>query len=413
MARERRAAAPGWSHRPGEPAGQSVASPAERRLTLPGGTTAVLPYHEVYAEDAVDPATHLLAERAAELAGQQVVLAGAGSALVAIAAAQAGTRLTVVDTNCAALAYAERALALNRASATCLLLEDLWQLPAAAFDAALAPLKWFPGSRAFELAMAALGQALRSGGTLYVGGCNDRGIEHAATILRALYGTADAVAYRKGCRVLVSRRGAQPPTFTPEPPEVVEVEVRGVRVRLFKQVGIFAGGELDEGTRLLIEALDVRADDRILDLGCGSGVVGMVAACLAARTQVWMADADATAVALARKNLALNGRTNATVLLSDAYAALEGLHFDLIASNPPVHAGRVPAQAIARRFIGGAPDFLASRGRLYVVGPAFLPYEAWLAERFARVGVVADTQRYRVVRAEKPLVGRRARQTRT
>ena len=412
MARERRAQPPGRPHRPGEPVGQPVASPAERRLTLPGGATAVLPYHEVYAEDAMDPATHLLAERAAELAGQQVVLAGAGSALVAIAAAQAGTRLTVVDTNCAALAYAERALALNRASATCLLLEDLSQLPAA-FDAALAPLKWFPGSRAFELAMAALGRALRTGGALYVGGCNDSGIEHAATILRALYGTADAVAYRKGCRVLVSYRGAQPPAVTPEPQEVVEVDVRGVRVRLLKQAGVFAGGELDEGTRLLIEALDVRADDRILDLGCGSGVVGIVATGLAARTQLWLADADSMAVALARKNLELNGITNATVRLSDAYAALEGLRFDLIASNPPVHVGRVAVQAIARRFIAGAPDYLAPRGRLYVVGPAFLPYEAWLAERFARVRVVADTQRYRVVRAEKPLVRRGARQKQT
>lgn len=408
MPRERRPQSRGRLHRPGEPAAPPAA-PGGLRITLPGGVTAVLPAHEVYAEDAADPATHLLAERAAELGGRQVVLAGAGSALVAIAAAVAGAHLTVVDTNCAALAYAERALALNGASATCLLLEDFWLLPADAFDVALAPLKWFPGSRAFELAMAALGRALHSGGVLYVAGCNDRGVEHAATIVRALYGTADAVAYRKGCRVFAARRGAQPPALTPEPPEIIELEVRGVRVRLLKQAGIFAGGELDEGTRLLIEALDVRADDRVLDLGCGSGVVGIVAARLAEGTQVWLTDADAAAVALARKNLELNGITNATVLLSDGYAALEGRQFDLIASNPPVHVGRVPTQAIARSFIAGAPRYLAPRGRLYVVGPAFLPYEAWLAEGFARVHAITETPRYRVLRAEKPLAGRRPR----
>ncbi len=379
---------------------------------LPEGAAAVLPYHEVYAEDAADPATHLLAERAIGLAGQQVVLAGAGSALAAIAAALASARLTVVDTNCAALAYAERALALNGASATCLLLEDLWLLPAATFDAALAPLKWFPGSRAFEPAMAALGRALRPGGVLYVGGCNDRGIEHAATILRALYGTADAVAYRKGCRVLAARRGAQPPALSPGPPEIVELEVRGVRLRLLKQAGIFAGGELDEGTRLLIDALDVCAHDRILDLGCGSGVVGIVAARLAEGTQVWLTDADAAAIALTRKNLELNGVTNATVLLGDGYAALNELRFDLIASNPPVHVGRVPTQAIARSFLAGAPHYLAPRGRLFVVGPAFLPYDAWLAEDFARVQVVTDSPRYRVLRAEKPRAARRMRSQR-
>jgi 16S rRNA (guanine1207-N2)-methyltransferase len=380
------------------------AAPAELTITLAGGTVVRLPYHEVFAEDAADPATHLLAERAVEFAGRQVILAGAGSALVGVAAALAGARVTVADTNCAALAHAQRALEHNGLSAPCLLLEDLSLLPAEAFDVALVPLKWFSGSRAFELAIAALGRALRPGGTLYVGGCNDRGIEHASTLVRARYGMADALAYRKGCRVLAARRGEQPPELPSELPEIQDVELRGVRVRLLRQAGVFAGGALDEGTRLLIEALDVRPHERVLDLGCGSGVVGIVVALLAEGVQVWLSDADAGAVALARRNLELNGITNATVVLSDGYAALEELRFDLIASNPPVHVGRVPVQAIARNFIAGAPRHLAPRGRLFVVGPAFLPYEAWLAAHFARVARVLSTPRYRVLRAEKPRV---------
>jgi 16S rRNA (guanine1207-N2)-methyltransferase len=101
------------------------------------------------------------------------------------------------------------------------------------------------------------------------------------------------------------------------PVDTIFETVRGFELRLRTQAGVFAHRELDEGTRLLIESMRISPTARVLDWGCGYGVIGIVAAKLATRGRVTLVDSDIRATRLAQQNIELNGIENAEVILGD------------------------------------------------------------------------------------------------
>ncbi len=156
--------------------------------------------------------------------------------------------------------------------------------------------------------------------------------------------------------------------FTPRPEtpsrlRVVELDFRGRRYRFLTDRGVFSYRAVDRGTRLLLEALEVGPEDEVLDLGCGYGVVGVVAATLAFRGRAVLVDVNARAVELARENARRHGLRNVEVLQGDLYGPVAGLRFDVIATNPPIRAGR----AVVRAMVEGAPAHLKPGGRFYLV----------------------------------------------
>lgn len=120
-----------------------------------------------------------------------------------------------------------------------------------------------------------------------------------------------------------------------------EEELRGKRYTFRTDAGVFSKQEIDLGSRILIDTLTLKRGDTVLDLGCGYGPIGMVAADQVAPTgQVYMVDVNERAVQLAQENLAKNGITNATVLVSNGLEKLTDLTFDWVLSNPPIRAGK-------------------------------------------------------------------------
>jgi 16S rRNA (guanine1207-N2)-methyltransferase len=144
----------------------------------------------------------------------------------------------------------------------------------------------------------------------------------------------------------------------------ITTELRGFTVRLVTEAGVFSREQVDRGARLLVKHFDVRATDHVLDLGCGYGVVGIVAALLAPEGRVTLVDINRRAVALAQQNVGLNGVENAEVLHGDGFAPVHGRSFDLIALNPPMRAGL----AVVHRLITQARDYLPPGGRFFLVG---------------------------------------------
>jgi len=145
---------------------------------------------------------------------------------------------------------------------------------------------------------------------------------------------------------------------------VFTAELRGFEIRLVTEAGVFSREGVDRGTRLLIKHMEVGQADRFLDLGCGYGVVGVVAAKLAPQGQVTLVDINERAVALARENLQANGIANAEALQGDGFAPVANRVFDVIALNPPIRAGL----AVVKRLIEQASVHLAPGGSFYLVG---------------------------------------------
>ena len=137
------------------------------------------------------------------------------------------------------------------------------------------------------------------------------------------------------------------------------------RSLLFRSTwGLFSPREIDEGTRLLLEHIEVRSTDDCLDLGCGYGPIGLTLAALAPEGHTLMVDKDFVAVSYSNRNAERNGFGNARAELSNGFDQIDpSLRFDLIASNLPAKVGK----EMLALYLHDALDRLRPAGRLYLV----------------------------------------------
>ncbi|WP_243666541.1 class I SAM-dependent methyltransferase [Vulcanisaeta sp. JCM 16159] len=145
----------------------------------------------------------------------------------------------------------------------------------------------------------------------------------------------------------------------------IHTVIRGFPLTFVLAPGVFSSEDVDAGTRLLAENMVIMNDWDILDMGCGYGVLGIVAAKLAPRGRVVMVDINKLAVKLAAINIKINRVDNAEVRLSDLYSAVQGERFNTVISNPPITAGL----DLNRRLIIEAKDHLKPGGLLQIVVP--------------------------------------------
>src|SRR2546426_12782749 len=119
-------------------------------------------------------------------------------------------------------------------------------------------------------------------------------------------------------------------------PAQISVAIRGHPFTFHTDSGVFSRDELDRGTELLLEAVDLGPCETILDLGCGYGVIGIVAARLTEGGHVILTDVNERAAALARTNLAANGNPNSEVRIGGVQAPVQGMTFGPILSKSPI-----------------------------------------------------------------------------
>jgi 16S rRNA (guanine1207-N2)-methyltransferase len=126
--------------------------------------------------------------------------------------------------------------------------------------------------------------------------------------------------------------------------------------------GLFSYEKVDGASILLLEVLQASQpfSGKILDLGCGYGLLGIVLAKIHALT-VTLSDTNKTACLYAEKNVKRNF-IQAEVLHSNGFAAIDK-HFDHIVCNPPIHAGK----DVVYRLYEESAAFLLPGGALYIV----------------------------------------------
>lgn len=270
------------------------------------------------------------------------------------------------------------------------------------FDICAIDISSFHSNRALLDTTHAAGERLKPDGMIYAAGPKDTGILSFTKRLVELFGNAQPMAYRKGQRVVVARKTGD---LTPLPPDdrhgEVTITLRDHSFVIDRDPAVFAGGALDDATAMLIDALVIKPDDRVLDLGCGSGLLGLVAAQLAPEGQVVMTDADASALELARRNCTRNGITNAVVKEADVADTIAPERFTVVVCNPPFHQRHERNAELVQRFMRAAAERLDIGGHAYFVANRFLAYESKLGALFPIVTEVAGDARYKVLRGTK------------
>ncbi|GLQ57170.1 class I SAM-dependent methyltransferase [Devosia nitrariae] len=140
---------------------------------------------------------------------------------------------------------------------------------------------------------------------------------------------------------------------------MLELTIQGLNLRLQTEPGLFSPRGADAGTLAMLSLIEFSPDDKVLDLGCGYGLVGIVAAKHVSPAQVHLLDNDPRAVETARANAVRNGVPDVTLELSDGFKSTREMDFTKIISNPPYHVDfSVPRHFIEKGFnrlrIGGS-----------------------------------------------------------
>src|SRR5216117_3353468 len=183
-------------------------------------------------------------------------------------------------------------------------------------------------------------------------------------------------------------------------PEQIRFAVRGHSFTFRTDAGVFSRKEIDRGTELLLAALEVGPCESILDLGCGYGTLGIVAARLSEGGHVILTDVNERAVALAKANVTANGIRNAEVRIGNLYEPVANLAFDHILVNPPIRAGR----EIVDRIIADAPPRLLDGGSLWLVARTRQGADsirARMARAFRNATIVKRGSGFKVLRSTK------------
>ncbi|EKM6430415.1 16S rRNA (guanine(1207)-N(2))-methyltransferase RsmC [Cronobacter sakazakii] len=237
------------------------------------------------------------------------------------------------------------------------------------------------------------------GTDIFVVGENRSGVRSAEAMLEA-YCTLNKVDSARRCRLYHGRLEKQP-EFNADS-WWGEYQVDDLTIKTLP--GVFSRDGLDVGSDLLLSTLSPHTKGKVLDVGCGAGVLATVLASHSPKVRLTLCDVSAPAVEASRATLAANG-FEGEVVASNVFSEIKG-RFDMIISNPPFHDGMETSFEAAQTLIRSAVRHLNIGGELRIVANAFLPYPNVLDETFGNHEVLAQTGRFKVYRA---VMGRNAK----
>ena len=363
------------------------------------------------SKDRIAPVTRLMVEKVNLKPGDRILDYGCGYGAVGIALADAapGIEVHMVDSDIRAVRFAQRNARANATKNTHVVLDHtLNRFANGHFDViALSPPPDATTGAVFEMIERAQPK-LRHGAMLYIGAKANRGAKSFMRKLTETVGPAKVVARANGDWLMRAERS---PILSPESGDVskyehvIEEEIRGRKYRFRTSAGLFSHDALDPGTRLLIETMELRPRHSVIDLGCGYGPIGIVAAHLASVGRIVMVDCDARAFEYAITNVRShhlnharkNGKPRVEVILGDRFDAVPGERFDRVLSHPPVHAG----SDVLFPLVDDAYRHLRVHGRLYLVTVRYAAVMKHMAKVFGDCRIAAEAGRQVVLVAER------------
>lgn len=144
---------------------------------------------------------------------------------------------------------------------------------------------------------------------------------------------------------------------------MVQIELNNIKLEFKTNNKVFSPSNIDKGTLAMISQVEFNKNDKILDLGCGYGFVGIYSSKITAPENVIMCDISEEAINLSKFNAIKNGFKDLKIVQSDGLDNIIDNDFSLILSNPPYHVDF----SVIKKFIENSYKKMISGGRMYMV----------------------------------------------
>lgn len=148
-------------------------------------------------------------------------------------------------------------------------------------------------------------------------------------------------------------------------PQTMEARLLGETFNFITDNGVFSKNKVDYGSQVLLEtvASQVHIGEKVLEIGCGYGPIGLGLAKVDSSKSVHMTDVNERALHLAQKNAEINLIENVLIYKSSVFEHVEEKNFQAIISNPPIRAGK----RVVHQILKEAYDYLDNEGQLFIV----------------------------------------------
>lgn len=174
---------------------------------------------------------------------------------------------------------------------------------------------------------------------------------------------------------------------------------------LVNHANVFSREKLDQGARFLLNHLPVlETDKRVIDLGCGNGVLGLRLLSQNPQIQLVFCDESYMAVQSAKETVTLNLPhllAQCEFMVDDCLGQQAERSADLVICNPPFHQQQAVTSHIANQMFNDAKRVLQQGGKLRIVANRHLGYREQLQHLFGHCRQVAADPKFIILEAIK------------
>ena len=233
----------------------------------------------------------------------------------------------------------------------------------------------FPKSKAelnFTLAM--LASSIADDATIIVVGDNKSGIKSLAKLTSGVLNNVIKQDSARHC-LLFSAQLIEPqfPFNLEDWFDDYQITVNSESISVAALPGVFSQKGLDKGTAVLLRHVKQRFSGKLLDFGCGAGVIAAAIGKQNPECQLVLADVSALALVSAEKTLEMN-ELSGSFIATDSLSHIVG-KFEHIISNPPFHQGLKTFYQATEDFLAGVKSHMSKRADIYVIANSFLKYQ--------------------------------------